>query len=215
MSKKINELLKQLAEDCQCGVQPEVGRPEGGNTAAALGEELSRKYYVAIAQILRDNQTKNEIAGKLANLFMADNRRFNGVQFMQAAGVDDSEITAWMDAPVNKDVAENSDAGFDAWMKKVDAEVQKISGMSSSDLGDVPYRDWYDDGVAFSRAARRVIKNAEMGESTDKKDAPKQYKANSYADRRAASELSRKYKQDEYDKWAASQKTAAPGGKVS
>ena len=34
-----------------------------------------------------------------------------------------------------------NDAGFDAWMKKVDAEVQNLSGMSSSDLGDVPYRD--------------------------------------------------------------------------
>lgn len=57
---------------------------------------------------------------------------------------------------------------FDAWMSKVNAEVDKLSGMRADDLPDVAYRDWYDDGLAPSRAARRAIKNAEMGEDVGK-----------------------------------------------
>ena len=34
------------------------------------------------------------------------------------------------------------------------------TGMSSDDLPDSPYRDWYDDGVKPSGAASRAIKNA-------------------------------------------------------
>jgi antirestriction protein len=55
---------------------------------------------------------------------------------------------------------EDGDAGFDAWMSKVDAEVKKISGMAVADLDDAPYRDWYEDDLSPSRAARRAIKNA-------------------------------------------------------
>lgn len=156
MSQKISELLKQLNEACQCGC---VGQPEGGNPAAALGEELSRKYYVAIAQILRDNDTKDAIADALIGLFRSDNPRFDAARFRDAAGLG-------LDLEVNENGAE----GFDAWMSKVNAEVRKLSSMDVGDLSDVPYRDWYDDGVSPSRAARRAIKNAEMGEN--KKDAP-------------------------------------------
>ena len=49
---------------------------------------------------------------------------------------------------------------FDAWMQKVDDEINALSGMSRDDLADCCYREWYDDGVTPARAARRAIKNA-------------------------------------------------------
>jgi hypothetical protein len=49
---------------------------------------------------------------------------------------------------------------FRAWMQKVNHEVELLCGMSSDDLPDVCYRDWFDDGVTPSRAAKRAMKNA-------------------------------------------------------
>ena len=142
--EKIDSLLKKLSE-------------VNDGSEVLVTESLSAKYYVAIAQIIRDNKTKEDIAHALADLFMADNPRFDGVRFMKAAGVHTPEI---IDRPSDRRVAEDSDAGFDAWMKKVDAEVQKMSGMHVADLDDAPYRDWYEDDLSPSRAARRAIQNA-------------------------------------------------------
>ena len=64
----------------------DVGKPEGGNPAAALDEELSRKYYVAIAQILKDNKEWDAILQALIGLFKSDNPRFSADRFAQAAG---------------------------------------------------------------------------------------------------------------------------------
>jgi len=82
-------------------------------------------------------------------------------------------------------ISEN-DAGFDTWMSKVKAEVQKLSGVSADDLPDVAYHDWYDDGVTPSRAARRAVKNAEMGEDVGKPEGGNPAAA-------LGEELSRKY----------------------
>jgi hypothetical protein len=72
---------------------------------------------------------------------------------------------------------------FESWMTKVKAEIKRISGMDSDDLPDVPYNDWYEDGVSPSRAASKAIKNAEMGESVGQPEG-----GNAVAE-----ELSRKY----------------------
>lgn len=50
--------------------------------------------------------------------------------------------------------------GFKAWMAKVDAAVAAKCGLSASDLPDVCYRDWYEDGVTPKSAAARAVKAA-------------------------------------------------------
>lgn len=47
---------------------------------------------------------------------------------------------------------------FDVWMAKVDASVENIIGLSTSDLSDQPYYDWFADGIAPGRAARMALR---------------------------------------------------------
>lgn len=46
---------------------------------------------------------------------------------------------------------------FDEWMRQVDQELNRICGLSSLDLADQPYYDWYEDGVKSGRAAARAL----------------------------------------------------------
>ena len=50
---------------------------------------------------------------------------------------------------------------FAAWMKTVDALLVRASGLCSSDLPDVSYRDWFDDRWSPVKAARRALDLAE------------------------------------------------------
>ena len=50
--------------------------------------------------------------------------------------------------------------GFDAWMSKVFAMIEATYGLSSDDLPDVCYSDWYEDGVKPATAAKRALRNA-------------------------------------------------------
>ena len=49
---------------------------------------------------------------------------------------------------------------FEEWKRQVDNILSDRTGMSSDDLPDSLYRDWYDDGVKPSGAVSRAIKNA-------------------------------------------------------
>jgi hypothetical protein len=49
---------------------------------------------------------------------------------------------------------------FEQWMTAVDAAVERLCGLSASDLPDVCYRDWYEDGISPATAARRAVRNA-------------------------------------------------------
>ena len=49
---------------------------------------------------------------------------------------------------------------FEDWMKLVDDEIYRRTGMAAEDLPDCCYRDWYEDGVRPAAAASRAIKNA-------------------------------------------------------
>ena len=51
----------------------------------------------------------------------------------------------------------NRKPAFIAWMIAVDAALLRATGMTSSDLADCCYRDWYDDDMTPVCAARRVI----------------------------------------------------------
>jgi hypothetical protein len=55
----------------------------------------------------------------------------------------------------------NDDAGFKAWMTKVDAIVWRKAGCSVDDLADVCYRDWYEDEVPPARAASMALRGGE------------------------------------------------------
>lgn len=50
--------------------------------------------------------------------------------------------------------------GFDAWMVKVDAIIQKKCGLSYLDLPDYCYADEYEDGASPAEAAKAAIKAA-------------------------------------------------------
>lgn len=45
---------------------------------------LSKKYYQKIAQILKENQTKEQITTKLIEYFKTDNPNFDEVRFKEA-----------------------------------------------------------------------------------------------------------------------------------
>lgn len=47
---------------------------------------------------------------------------------------------------------------FDVWMKAVNQQLILICGMSSDDLADCPYSDWWEDGMSVKGAARKAIK---------------------------------------------------------
>jgi hypothetical protein len=49
---------------------------------------------------------------------------------------------------------------FDAWMAKVNAIIEAKYGLSSDDLPEVCYSDWYEDEVTPAQAARRALRNA-------------------------------------------------------
>lgn len=46
---------------------------------------------------------------------------------------------------------------FDAWMARVDAQLEARCGLTSLDLADVCYADWYEDGLPASTAARLAL----------------------------------------------------------
>jgi hypothetical protein len=46
---------------------------------------------------------------------------------------------------------------FKAWMNAVDAAIGQACGLSSDDLADCTYRDWYDSGVSPSDAAQLAL----------------------------------------------------------
>ena len=48
---------------------------------------------------------------------------------------------------------------FEEWMKQVDRVFGIATGMSTADVEDFPYRDWYEDGIRPARAANDVIKS--------------------------------------------------------
>jgi len=47
---------------------------------------------------------------------------------------------------------------FEEWMGCVDVEIGRIVGLSSMDLADQPFRDWYDDNITPHEAAVRTLK---------------------------------------------------------
>ena len=50
---------------------------------------------------------------------------------------------------------------FDAWMTAVDNEIAKRAcGVTSGDLPDCGYADWYEDGVSPKSAASKAIRSA-------------------------------------------------------
>ena len=59
-----------------------------------------------------------------------------------------------------KATSPRSDFAFAAWFAKVDAAVVALCGMSVNDLPDCCFRDWFEDGVSPSSAARRAVKAA-------------------------------------------------------
>jgi len=54
----------------------------------------------------------------------------------------------------------NNTRPFEVWMKEVDARIERIFFVTSADLPDCCYRDWFDDGVTPLQAAVLAIKNA-------------------------------------------------------
>lgn len=51
------------------------------------------------------------------------------------------------------------DFGFDSWMRAVDFEVERLTGLSVHDLADNLYRDWCDSGMTPEEAAKQALEN--------------------------------------------------------
>lgn len=50
---------------------------------------------------------------------------------------------------------------FEVWMKRVDETLSRLYGITSEDLPDQCYQDWYDDGISPTAAVRRAAKNSD------------------------------------------------------
>lgn len=48
---------------------------------------------------------------------------------------------------------------FALWMDDVDLAVEALCGLSTLDLPDQTYRDWYNDGLSADEAADLVLEN--------------------------------------------------------
>jgi hypothetical protein len=44
------------------------------------------------------------------------------------------------------------------WMEKVDEQLRKICGLTSSDLADQRFGDWHEEGVTPAQAAKRMLR---------------------------------------------------------
>lgn len=60
--------------------------------------------------------------------------------------------------------ARSGRVSFEAWMLAVDKLLRLLVGVTSEDLPDCCYRDWYDDGVSAKSAARRALRYAQAEE---------------------------------------------------
>jgi hypothetical protein len=54
------------------------------------------------------------------------------------------------------------DAAFRAWMRKVDAALETLSGMTSAELPDYAYRDAHDGGEAPISTAVAVLEDLDF-----------------------------------------------------
>jgi hypothetical protein len=61
---------------------------------------------------------------------------------------------------VTQPVRHFTDEGFKRWMGKVDDAVEAILGIDTTELPDVSYREWFENGMRPGAAARKTIKNA-------------------------------------------------------
>lgn len=58
-----------------------------------------------------------------------------------------------------------SNDAFTAWMAKVDDAIAgKLAGLTSDDLIDQPYSDWFDGGMSPAAAAKKAVRNEMRGE---------------------------------------------------
>lgn len=55
---------------------------------------------------------------------------------------------------------ETQQRSYDEWMLAVDANVQRLCGLSADDLPDYCYADAYDDGRSPSEVARAAVRAA-------------------------------------------------------
>ena len=54
---------------------------------------------------------------------------------------------------------------FETWMIAVDTALANLcGGLSSSDLPDCCYADWFEDGMSPKAAAKKAIRRAKGGE---------------------------------------------------
>ena len=56
----------------------------------------------------------------------------------------------------------NKKMSFEEWMKMVDTVLanRDLYGLTSADLPDCCYRDWFDDGISPKSAATMALKNS-------------------------------------------------------
>lgn len=55
-----------------------------------------------------------------------------------------------------------AEAAFRAWMRKVDAALETLSGMTSDELPDFPYRDYHDAGEPPISTAVAVLEELDF-----------------------------------------------------
>jgi hypothetical protein len=46
---------------------------------------------------------------------------------------------------------------FEKWMARVNRNVENVIGLSTDDLSDCAYYEWYDCGISSAEAARMAL----------------------------------------------------------
>jgi hypothetical protein len=69
-------------------------------------------------------------------------------------------MTLKVKAGTPRKLDDGDNPSYERWLERVDSLVSRACGLTTGDLPDCCYRDWYEDRVRPIWAAKRALKNA-------------------------------------------------------
>ena len=69
-------------------------------------------------------------------------------------------VTIKVKTEVPQTMDEGDNPTFDKWMARIDSVLSKHIGLTSADLDDCRYMDWYEQRLRPIRAANRALKRS-------------------------------------------------------
>lgn len=57
---------------------------------------------------------------------------------------------------------DDNEIGFKIWMQGIDEWFTRYIGVTTNDLPDKTYRDWFDSGMSVTEAIRQILEDEEI-----------------------------------------------------